>query len=641
MAKTLASLSLRWHNGRGAIGVAAPLPGMDTIIGAQRLPIDVLPGMGLDILDVIKAGVELVNNPLDALSGMIGAVLGEGGLAIMRTIGRRWLKVTADILDDLGLLLRAGWELLEQCPLIGGFLQMVSHMGENFLDSLAYELLGGRADPANPPRGNIRCWRQIPASDTVGGGRLDYQQFRALPQGTEIARQIASLIRPLLPEIWRFEDDTPPVDWHQLCSSSKDPVIRGGSGSMNWDIDDDEAELRVRPSAGLPYLKAWKYNDRRIVVEIGAIRLGSFWPCSQANSALTFEHEGDGERCYAHFQVDPLDDSGNLSRCAEKAVLRLTGLVGWGHGHAYPVAWDRITIGASGRAQLSTSRGSHAVSGVVGPAYSGSGLAFFATDFYPGQGMSGVTSDSDGYIETESEHLLNLYYAIRYYGYADVPGAKMCWGNRSPAYVTSKGYDVYSEGCGSGDAVDYFAEFPLLDVPGAEESTEGTCACGEKHEPLPCRPTTDECDTKCHPIPTLSEPSIPDKPGGVESPCSCATDELLPAPSEDVEQSGYSLCPVTLYSRRTGAAYGLAADFLKWSGVQRVVPWYTMVDVINERIGEIWASNPDITAEQLAQQVLDDIKANAGSLPSEQVDALTLQVVLDLINARSACEAAS
>ena len=561
MAQTLPSLTLRWHNGHGEVSAPAPLPGLDTLVSAQIPPIDVLPGMGFDVLDVVKAGVNLVKNPLGALADIVRAGLGEAALAGMRAIGWGWLGAFADVVDDFGLLISAGWRLLERLPVIGGALQMVRHMGDNFLDTLAYELFGQRGNPGDPPRGNITCARQLPSSDRLSGGSLDYQQFVAVPSGVEIGRQIANLILPLMPEIWRFEDDAPPVEWRTLEGNADSPSLYPGN-QLNWDIDDEYAEHPRRQSPGRPYLKIWKLSDRRILAEIGALRLSSFWPCSRPDSPLHFEHEGDGERGFAHFQVDPIDASGNLNPAADKAVIRLTGLIGWGHGKPYAFGWDRLNRSDNGRVRMSTARGSHAVNILEGPGRSGTGFVnWLQSDYYPGPGTAGATASASMKIATDPEEVLNMYFGRQYYGFAR--STEMRWGDRSPSGASDKGYELYKDDCDALGKVNIGGEFPLLELPSSGPGSADRCGCGLNHR---CSP----------PAAAPSDPLSPEQiAASVET-----TDEVPSLVQPDYTVTSTVLCPQTLFLRRTQNNYGLARDFLRWTGAQRPIPRYHYVGCI-------------------------------------------------------------
>lgn len=484
MATPLPSLQPRWLPSRGPIGAigASPLPAV--VVGPQpRLP-EARPGLGFDAMDFVRFGAALAAAPRSAWLELGRAGMGDALLGGLRAFSGS----AADWLGEAVAKGALAWRLLEGLPGLGPLLRTFSGIADNFFDSLAYELLGLRGDPGDPPRGDIRCAAELPSLERFGTGALNYTAFSALPSGTEIAVQIDWLLRALLPGVWMFADDSPPVSFSELEVNALPPSPYGAPFTRaHWDIDDAEVEdpSRVRP--GRPYAKAWKLGARRIGVEVGFLRLASFYPCARPTGLMTLLHEGDGERYYAHIQVDPVDQDGNFLAGSARATARLTGLVGTGHEETWRYNWRSFMRDEDGRARISAARGSHALSVLEGPTRAGSTFkGWLATDFYPGPSVQGTHRATSIAIADDREEIISLYYGRQMLGFPR--GKTMKWGNRGTLGIAGvgfggTGYDLWRDDC---EKLDALLAFPLLALP--EPAAQGdACGFGRPHT---CAPPT-------------------------------------------------------------------------------------------------------------------------------------------------------
>lgn len=383
------------------------------------------PSWGLDVLDLVRAGVELATDPLAFGAELMRGVLGEG-LDWARRKLDGLLDRVAPWVDDVSLALVALWEVCSVLPVTGPFIAAIEQMVSNFCDMVVFTLMGDVADPSNPDVGNLTCPGQLP----VYSGSLKYQDFKKLIAGEEIALRISSALVELLPTYYVFRDDAPPLSWATFEGRA---TLREG----HWDVDDDFAtdmnrQHSLEPNPPL-YVKAWKLNDRRILAEVGPLRCISFLPCSRVDEALVYEHEGDGEPFYAHIQVDPTDPASPAD--SELATLRLTGLIGQGHSEKHLFDWKQIEVRGA-RAGIGAARGSHATS--VGQGRVRAGADSFKNllnvDYFPEPGETNVTTLRGFRIETDSTVLAHLYESGGEY-----------WGKDK---VVSDCYKAWSSACG-------------------------------------------------------------------------------------------------------------------------------------------------------------------------------------------------
>ena len=437
------------------------------------------PGLGFDLLDLARMGVDLVTDPMGVLADLAKAGLGE----LITAIPGRFI----DFLDDWGGLLLGGWHLLEQFPVIGRLMSIVRGLATNFIDRIIFQLLGDVSDIYHPKVNPFKCPGALPTSK----GQLKFHGFYdAIPNGTEIAKRIMSILQEVLPTVYVFEDDAPALSWEGF-----DVVATKSRASKQWDIDDryvtDTGYQHGLPGSKTMYVKAWKLSNRRILVEVGQLRCVSFIGCTRPTSPLVFEHEGDGERFYAHLQVDPTNTM--TPTTSEKAVVRLTGLVGTAHDGAFWYRWNQLNAHGD-RATLGVARGSHGTSVATGRATMGDAHWYLALvlDYYPGPGDGGAGGSREFVAEDQPAILKHLYESN-----GDVWGAEKVMGNP---------YRAWSPGCGLAPEPDG-PDFCVVTVDGQPVQTqEETDFLGRIASTFPLDPTQTAPCTRGSPCATCPTP---------------------------------------------------------------------------------------------------------------------------------------
>lgn len=481
----LPSLALRHHSGHATAPVSRGTPialKVAKVVASQALG----PRLGADVLDLVEAGMKLVQDPVAFGQELFKDALGAGLSGVgdwLGGLGSFGAKLDG-ILDTIDEWLAEGllvWDLLKEFPVIGDYLRSAERFLDLALDSLFLELFGMRLDPNDPPRGDLACPGELPTAEAP----IDWVRWQDIGCGEEVALRLQEVLEPLVPTIWHYADDSLPVDWDYF----EEHCSRGPTrDERSWRVEEAYARNPERPRsrAPYPYMAAYKLTDRRILVELGFLRMGSFYPWSSPSAGYLYEHQGDGERLYLVVQVDPVGD-------ALTAKATLIGVIGTGHGERWAYAWRHLRTGPDGRILATISRGSHATGILSGLVQSGNDglLNFFGTECYPdpddddcayGSSVNlPVDDDQDGTHALKMVYGSALYYETE--GWGDDP--EIHWGDETTFVGVSSGYKAW-DGAPDSEIVAKAMAFDLLD----NTSASPTCPNG---------PTCPTCAAKEHP----------------------------------------------------------------------------------------------------------------------------------------------